>query len=336
MKRRRKKLIYSMLFALILMVSGILAWFSFRYSDTEIMRCTAVIETKSYDEISIDGHPKLFVGNINSASSLAHSTTIKDSLHKNVRFNAGFWINRCMIFPSCQGHVVTAGIASPLARINDSAVTNHVIRQLKTIFTAHHDSLISIADELNYYLRVHGVQDEGFHTISQYAAKLRHEQQRTDSVLAVIKRLTAQSKITIHRRTTYTLLYYGNGQTPQRIAAKLIRRNDKDKLALLQTVDQHTPDGICAVNLLPWHQPIMTVVKTVSHPGLALQLASPDSICPGNITGIYRQGRVYGLPKLLVADGSPLFSANGIYIGTLSGGQLISRSRVTQLSEKAK
>ena len=79
MKIHRKKLFFGILLAIIVAVAVGFAWHSFRYSDEEILRCTTVIEEQSYDEISIDGKPKLFVGDINSPSSLADATTIKDS-----------------------------------------------------------------------------------------------------------------------------------------------------------------------------------------------------------------------------------------------------------------
>ena len=204
MKIHRKKLFFVILFAIIVAVAVGFAWYSFRYSDEEILRCTTVIEEQSYDEIGIDGKPKLFVGDINSPSSLADATTIKDSLHKNRRFTVGFWINRYPLLPSCRGCIVTAGIDTSPDRITDSTVTSLVIGRLKTMFTAHRDSLISITDELDYYLRVHDVQDEGFHSISQYATQLQTERQHADSVLSALKQLTDLSQLTIRRRRIYT------------------------------------------------------------------------------------------------------------------------------------
>ena len=69
MKIHRKKLFFGILLAIIVAVAVGFAWHSFRYSDEEILRCTTVIEEQSYDEIGIDGKPKLFVGDINSPAS---------------------------------------------------------------------------------------------------------------------------------------------------------------------------------------------------------------------------------------------------------------------------
>ncbi len=336
MKIYRKKLFFGILLAIIVAVAVGFAWHSFRYSDEEILRCTTVIEEQSYDEISIDGKPKLFVGDINSPSSLADATTIKDSLHKNRRFTVGFWINRYPLLPSCRGCIVTAGIDTSPDRITDSTVTSLVIGRLRTTFTARRDSLISITDELDYYLRVHDVQDEGFHSISQYAARLRTERQHADSVLSALKQLTDLSQLTIRRRRIYTLLYYSDRKTPHQTVAKLVRRDTRNGLVLLQTADRQTPDGICTVHLLPWRRPITPVVKSVSHPGIAFQPISAHSLHPQHIAGSCRRGRVYGFPKLLVTDGAPLFSANGTFVGIFSNGRLISRRQVSHLFEKEK
>ena len=109
--------------------------------------------------------------------------------------------------------------------------------------------------ELQYYLRVHGVQDMGYQQIAAVATKVKAKVKELEQTKAAIDSLLANTALPLglRHKTTFTV-HYRNGEGKNaRAQCRLVNTDKRHRMALLQTLDETTPDGVKAQYLLPWN-----------------------------------------------------------------------------------
>lgn len=161
----RKKVILSVLLLVVVALAGVVGWQLKPASADEMKRCMLVVERTSWQAICADGRPILFFDSLSTDNKPHGVTAYRDSaLHRH--HMAGCWINTLPLLPSCKGRVACVDVTPKKhGRITaDSLLVfcqRSVKDQLRTLQQQH--------DELAYYLRVHGVQDNGYQHIAGMA-----------------------------------------------------------------------------------------------------------------------------------------------------------------------
>ena len=158
--RYSKKKLFSVAAALVLLtVAGVVAW-QLVPSSAEAMRgSTAIVEQEAWQEVCIDGKARLYFSGAAGDSAFLGVTANRDSAIHRHRM-AGCWMNRWALVPSCMGRIATVYNAMPVApRVGGDSVIARLCRQS---IAAQLKTLKSQKSELGYYLRVHGVQDNGY------------------------------------------------------------------------------------------------------------------------------------------------------------------------------
>lgn len=239
----------------------------------------------------------------------------------------GVWINRHWWWPSCDGRVLTvrqSGDIIERAHL-DNADT------LKAFISEGADSLSRLLQrketerkELQYYLRSHGVIDEGYTQIAAYASKQTVEtdslKRRVERLLAVINK-TNDTKKGVHwkllSKGEYKVSWYDGDDSLETVNCKPIimtLRHDGSPI-IVHTKRRIKPWGVYAVRNVPWgvaeHKKIITV-----------RLSAADTITPRHailVTGNYWRGHNHDLPQLFALDGAPVFTQHGRFIGIISG-----------------
>ena len=237
----------------------------------------------------------------------------------NIR-QQGVWINRHWWWPSCDGRVLTIdnGI-NPIHR-------NHLENPdtLKKLVAEGTDSLGRLLErkqverkELIYYLRSHGVIDEGYTQIATYANAQRIE---TDSLASRYRKLTAMKSIKslrLFRKGVYQVSWYDNGGKLKHVSCKPIFTplDNTGQPIILHTQRSLKPWGVYAVRNVPWgvarHKKIIVVALSATN-----KLTDHHAIL---ITGDYERGHNHDVPSLFAVDGSPVFSPHGRFLGIVAG-----------------
>lgn len=91
----------------------------------------------------------------------------------------------------------------------------------------------------------------------------------------------------------------------------------------LQTVDTSTPDGVTPLHMLPWSCDKERDIRAVGYPGLGESGLDCDTIQPLVIPGRRISGFRHDLPRVLVSDGSPVFTTKGQFVGIVAGGSIV-------------
>lgn len=294
---------HKILLLLILLLLGGLTWAVVRImpaSEEELRRSTCFVEGKAYLCLATQGD-----------TIVLNADTVQQQ---------GVWINKHWWWPSCNGRVLT--IAKGHVALHRLHLNNP--DSLKRVVAEGIDSLGRLLQrkdierkELVYYLRSHGVIDEGYMQIAAYANAQKVE---TDSLTARYKRLKnikSLDKVSLLYKGIYNVSWYDNDGKLQRVDCSpvITRLDDSGQPVILHTRRLLKPWGVYAVRNVMWgvarHKKIIVVSLSKTS-----KLTEHHAIL---ITGDYEQGRNHDVPRLFAVDGSPVFTQHGRFLGVVCG-----------------
>lgn len=243
---------------------------------------------------------------------------VSDSVHAQ-----GVWVNKRWWWPSCNGRVLT--IQQGRAYTDQGAWL--VADSLPSLIANQIDSLGTLLQrknterkELQYYLRCHGVQDEGYQRIARYAIKQARE---TDSLAAIYKALKARQpkkkdEARLMRVGHYQVAWTDGEGRMQHVACEPIVTpiGQLGRPMTIRTIDHSKPWVAYAVRRAP-------LALAHTHKIFAVKLCPVDTtlttlLVPGRYTG----GTICDIPQLLAPNGCPVFSSHGRFIGVVSNNKV--------------
>lgn len=329
----RKKTIAACLIAVVcICVAAVCAWRLMPATAKQMDRAQLVVERTSWHEICADGHPILFFDTMKGDSAILGVTANRDSA-THVDKMAGCWIDEWVLVPSCRGHVACVDRRMPgNMKIGEGKKAiemcqRSVEKQLQTL--GYQKS------ELDYYIRVHGVQDNGY----QQIAALR---QKVDAAYLDVMRAkdiidsiagTANARLTVKSHNTYTAVFHSNGKVC-RTAMNMIKHNGGNGLTLLQTTDHNTPDGVATVRVVPWTYRFGGDVCCTGIGGLGEDGLACDTVWPTVVPGHVAADGKHDFPKVLASDGCAVYSLRGRFAGLISGDSVVSRRQLRSIFDK--
>ena len=179
-------------------------------STEEMKQSAAIVETRTCWEISVGGKGALWFAAADSDSTLLSPSTTRREAER-MTLSGGCWMNRWPAIPSCRGRLITVLPQPSATDIVSTGWKSATVRKLME--KARHDigdSLklaLSEDSELQYYLRVHGVQDEGYQQIAAAATMAKAKIKKLEATAATIDRLLDSTALplTLRRRITHTI-----------------------------------------------------------------------------------------------------------------------------------
>lgn len=262
--------------------------------------------------VFVDGHTDVCVITGNDTLVL-----LSDSLHQQ-----GVWINRHWWWPSCDGRVLTlcpptqlfTAIKKPLAAPTLVAqVTDSIGRLLKRKRIEEH--------ELTYYLRSHGVQDEGYTRIATYAAQQKRVRALLDSTLKVIKAFKVNAHTRVVNVGHYQLSWYDGDN---RLNTKPCKPFNIDparqgKPVIVYATDGQKPWQAYAVRNVPWG---ISTSKEI----LIATIAPDDTVTALRtllVKGRYTANGKHDVPRLFARKGSGVYTQHGRFMGIVKGKEVV-------------
>ena len=329
MERTRRKLITAAVAVIVAALACVTIWRMLPCSANTMRRTAAIVEYTTWEEIAVDGKPLLFFDHAEGDTAVIGVTTTRDSApHRH--YSTGCWVNRLPLIPSCGGRLASVisvwqnslkGIAdTTLLSLCDAAVR----RELKAMGNQK--------SELDYYMRVHGVQDMGYQQIAALSAKVNAEYAAVEKARHIIDSLSAgKHSITVRLKTEYVAVSRNDEGKLIRTPLQLLSFDRTTGIALLRTADNATPDGACAADLLPWNAGGEKALRAVGFPGIGESGLECDSVSPLITPGQSLRGGRHDLPQMLAGDGTPVFSAKGRFLGIVCGDSLKGRHSLSKL-----
>lgn len=218
----------------LLVIAGTLVWRFWLPSESVMRRSTALIEHATAYQLNIDG---------DSALSFAPDTT----------YTPAVWINRLWLLPSCLGRLASTPYERSTAIPRDDFSPR--LKAWLTRELADNDSVLGglrrQQRELRYYLRVHGVQDEGYTEIYRYAQRISTEIDSLRHVDSLLQKALAGRNAEVRLTTRYAVVYRTRGRL-RREAVDWTNRGEGDSYMRFRTRSKIKPLTVAAVSLWPW------------------------------------------------------------------------------------
>lgn len=310
--------------AVVLVVASVVAFRLRPCSDDDVRRSTVMIECRSWYEVGCGGRAILYFKQIEGDTAMSEMTP-DSSVAVARRLTAGLWADRIPGFPSCMGRIVTVGPRpQTVVTGGTAALADSCLARMKERL----ETLKSEKRELDYYFRVHGVKDNGYQEIAVYAAGKKRQLDGLSRAVALLDSIGDMKKLSIRRRTDYRVLFRDEHGCVKTMQCRFVGADDKSRAVLLQTADGQMPEGVEALNLLPWNAGFVRKIIVAGFPGISFDAFADKEARLELIPGRYGKGR-HDVPSLLASDGSPVFTAHGRLVGISCNGSVIPRRRLS-------
>lgn len=334
MKQRRCHNPRLKLMTLVILLLTIIAWVAWNFwpsSARQMKRSVAIVACQSWYEMVCKGKTILYFSDIAADTALVRSSLQQDSCVRTT-YATGVWVNSCFYMPSCRGRMITV-MAKP-----DELNRQHawaLIEREKERNQKRIRQLRAQLKELNYYLRIHNVHDEGYNTVAAYAYEKEAEKAYCMRLAQLFDTVRQADRPQLIRKEVYTAYYrLPNGEC-QQVRMREVGFSKQCQTVLLQTVGRKTPTGMAPVSIFFINGKAHGAALAVGYGGLGVEeLATTHASC-SIIPTTLRDNR-HDLPAVLGGDGSPVFSTRGYFIGITKGNEVITRSQLRDLLRKEK
>ena len=329
MRIGKKTIAASTVAILCVAVAAVCAWRLMPATAREMDGAQLVVERTSWHEICADGHPVLYFDDMRGDSVALGVTANRDSA-MHVDKMAGCWAEEYFLVPSCRGRVVCVDRRRPRKMTfgNGMDAIGICRRSVETQL----QTLDYQKSELDYYIRVHGVQDNGYQQIAALAQKVDaayRDVMRAKSIVDSLAKV-GDVKLTVRSHNSYTAVYHADGKVC-RSQMHMVRSDEHGALTLLQTADHVTPDGVTAVRIAPWSFKFGRDVCSTGIGGLGEEGLACDTVWPSVVPGHVSAAGKHDFPRVLATDGCAVYSLRGRFVGMICGDSVLSRRQLRNL-----
>lgn len=309
----------------------VIGWLVWRYTPThrQMLHSTVIVKVQQWYELSWEGKHSVFFTRVVGDSTLTGLST--DSLAaRSLSYSVGSWLDHWALVPSCNGRLVTS---VPDSCAPDVRTATSLLIMEKNRLEGRLRKLHLQSNEIHYFLHSHGVQDEGFGSVAEYSAKIDARYKSAQALKKVLYTWNGKTPLKLTPHSAYTLYYYNWKDKPDSDHATLVASSERGQLRLLQNESHTLPIGMSAVKPLPWTTLFSGKALTVSYPGINEPAFANVWLHPTLIPLPSRKDSVRISP-LLSGEGAPLFTEHGRFVGILSKGKMIKKSKVMHLFSK--
>lgn len=322
------------LMTLVILLLAVIAWVAWSFwpsSARQMKRSVAIVACRSWYEMACGGKTTLYFSGVAADTALVRPSLLRDSCVRTT-YATGVWVNSCFFTPSCRGRMITVMAKSDgLSRLDAwSLIEKEKERNEKRI------RLLRVQlRELNYYLRVHDVHDEGYNMVAACAYQKEDEKTRRIRLAWLFDTMRPADRPQLIRKAIYTAYYRLPDGKCQQVRMREVGSSKQCQTVLLQTVGRKTPTGVDPLSIFFANGKSHGAALVVGFGGLGVEeLATIHASC-SIIPTTLRDNR-HDLPAVLGGDGSPAFSTRGYFIGITRGHEVISRSQLRDLLRKEK
>ncbi|MCR5130618.1 MAG: glycosyl hydrolase family 25 [Prevotella sp.] len=218
-------------------------------SEDCLQRSLATMERADYYEVYLDGKPLFRLDdyeNWTTANIVVCPIDSNQIDYAHRQHVSATWARRTLS-PFCHGRLFVAGADTSQWNSRMTSGTPQLLRQQLPVLQQRITALEKRIDELQYFLRVHNVTDEGFNVIANYKLLTEEQLENIKQVVALISNSANVKRMQTHLVQEYTLLYNDSTGTEQRLPCHILKTDTINGNYLVQTKDRWMPDSVCAV-----------------------------------------------------------------------------------------
>ena len=173
-KTIRKRILQSLPIALAAIVVVIYGLSFLPRSAVRMERSVALVEGVTYYELRADGRPVAWFKRLGDSLTLDGLSLKADSSVMTRFYATGCWVDRYPFVPSCRGTLLVAnGDSADAGRLSAAGGRlRTVLRREAARLAVAAERLGRVTEEIDYYMRVHNVNDDGFNVMAAYSEEV--------------------------------------------------------------------------------------------------------------------------------------------------------------------
>ena len=165
-------------------------------TESQKERNKATIEYRSCYALMSGKDTLLYIGDLTSDWTRTPLSPNDESKVERRETFGGAWHNKYWLVPSCLGRIVTYNpdyrADSVLKIVNDTLP--NLVKQQQQMLADKSKTLERTLSELRYYMRVHGVNDEGYHVVAAHYVEVAADKERIDTALTALQNIGEQER----------------------------------------------------------------------------------------------------------------------------------------------
>jgi len=298
------------------------------FSDSDICRTAALVEQRCVYGIYAGNRQVACFSGTAGGREINGLAEAGDSSAVTTVLTEGCWVNGMPLVPSCRGRILV-----PRCHEEADKEVTAMNRNIRAVLKKEADRqrsvlrrLSAVEAELEYYMSVHNVQDEGFNSVAEHAGHIKADRERTARLIKILDKALKEKNVRVAHAARYTLITRVNGQKTQRTACRTTGEDYTHGFVTIQTEDGKTPSGAVAIyinRIAGCRADSADAIKAAGICG-----AGTAGFVPSKAETLISAGRMGGnqehdMPPLLVPDGSPVFSRHGFFLGICKGGKVV-------------
>lgn len=324
-KNRIRKTVLSLPLAAVAIAFFMSAATLLPFSGNGIAGTAALVEQSYGYSMEADGKPVAYFRETGDSLSLQGISPADSGKAVTTVLTEGCWVNDMPLMSSCRGRILVPDCSphadSMVLIINSrirECIEKEIGRQHRILKTA-----AAKAAELDYYLSVHNVQDDGFNSMAEYAVRIRAEKEKAERLVIILENALKARHTVIRRNTAYNLIVSRKGKKTLRTACHRTAEEYSHGFITIQTEDKKTPSGVSAIyinGIIRQHAAAGDTVLAAGICGTGTRGFIPEKAVTMISGGRVKDNGRHDMPRLLVPDGAPVFSRYGFFLGISKDG----------------
>ena len=243
-KRRTQRRFWPWLVALVVLAVAVLLLLPhIPPSEEGLARSTAIVERANYYEVSLDGKPLFRLDNIDNWTISRMSTNLSDSTVAARGRHVGMWARRTLS-PLCRGRLWVEGADTTQWNALRAREAVAALGSQREVLAQRMEMMEKRIDELQYFLRVHSVTDEGFNVVADWLQQAEAELKNVRQVAALMQKDSARlDRMQVRLVQEYTLLYNDSTGIEQRLPCHIVKADTLSGQYLVRTEGRWMPDS---------------------------------------------------------------------------------------------
>ncbi|MGN1374983.1 MAG: hypothetical protein ACI4V5_00350 [Prevotella sp.] len=303
--------------------------YSFKPFSVEDMEnsCTLVKHTSTY-RLNADGNTIAWFDLIDSDLQPQNISTYPTDNTKDSSMITACWIDKYALLPSCKGTMITNQDSIQSVRLHKlNGRIRTTIRERAVLLKKQIELLEKKNEDIEYYLSIHNVNDEGYNIIADYHNTLKKELSDSKTTLTTLENAVSARRLSIIRSENFTLLYTDTNGKVKRKTCRLITKDRTKPFCLIQTADQSLPKKAKPIHFYKWFTPTLNngrIIIAITQPFCILENQLSEEIRNVAIIATIENKHISDMPSGVVPDGTPVFTSQGRPMGIIYKGELLS------------
>lgn len=242
-QRRYKRLLWALLLLAALVVATLLVLPHIPPSKEGMQRSTALLERSTFYEVSLDGQAMFQLSDNDNWTISRMSVNMQDTTVAHVEQVTGTWLRRTFQ-PFCRGRLMVAAADTSLWNTDKAARAAAALPDQREVLLRRIEAMEKRIEELQYFMKVHGVTDEGFNVVADWHQIATEELQNVRQVMEVLNDSTHLERMTVSLVQKYTLLHTNSAGQIQRIPCHIIKTAPEKGYCIVQTQNHWMPNPV--------------------------------------------------------------------------------------------